>query len=453
MFARMECVRLFSRILSKLRASALQKRKSMKARNDVNRQHNITQERLRRIWTLVFFSVLTVLRNLIWALPSPLMQVITSEMGISYARGGMLMYVVTIMMGVFMLIGSLLIDRIGAVKAMWISMLCFAADGAVAMAARSYALLLMGRVMSGIGYGLSACALAVMVAERFKPGSRLAVNSFNAAMNSIGLIIAYAVTIPLYQGLAKGSWQMLLLIWSACILLLCVAFIIMERRLRMPDKAIGSSVSNDIRDNPIPNRSNSKLSILLALGFRQTRCMIVAMFGGMWCFTCFNTYLPMVLEQTRGISAAVASAAGSLISVGSLLGCLFCALRRGGIRKPRAMMLLLVAGLAVTTFGAVLMRGIPMWACICLLGFCFTAWSTMAGTSIMCAPGMTPKVYGAANALYLGVGSICTFLVPAVFDGIQQAAGMDRALLFFCGLTVLCVGGMLFYPRDDRLPS
>lgn len=403
MFARMECVRLFSRILSKLRASALQKRKSMKARNDVNRQHNITQERLRRIWTLVFFSVLAVLRNLIWALPSPLMQVITSEMGISYARGGMLMYVVTIMMGVFMLIGSLLIDRIGAVKAMWISMLCFAADGAVAMAARSYALLLMGRVMSGIGYGLSACALAVMVAERFKPGSRLAVNSFNAAMNSIGLIIAYAVTIPLYQGLAKGSWRMLLLIWSACILLLCVAFIIMERRLRMPDKAIGSSVSNDIRDNPIPNRSNSKPSILLALGFRQTRCMIVAMFGG--------------------------------------------------IRKPRAMMLLLVAGLAVTTFGAVLMRGIPMWACICLLGFCFTAWSTMAGTSIMCAPGMTPKVYGAANALYLGVGSICTFLVPAVFDGIQQAAGMDRALLFFCGLTVLCVGGMLFYPRDDRLPS
>ena len=134
------------------------------------------------------------------------------DMRIGYRQGGQLLFIVTVLMGIFLFVGSRVIDRLGASRAMAIAIGCLALDGLFAFFCRSYPLVLVGRAFSGIGYGLGSGAQGVLVTERFPPARRGLINTINAAVNALSIAAAYAVTVPLYRFF--HSWRGTLLFWS-----------------------------------------------------------------------------------------------------------------------------------------------------------------------------------------------------------------------------------------------
>ncbi|WP_418709838.1 hypothetical protein, partial [Anaerotruncus massiliensis (ex Liu et al. 2021)] len=102
---------------------------------------------------LLLLAGASFLRNQLWLTPSPLMTVIMDDMRIGYRQGGQLLFIVTVLMGISLFVGSRVIDRLGASRAMAIAIGCLALDGLFAFFCRSYPLVLVGRAFSGIGYG------------------------------------------------------------------------------------------------------------------------------------------------------------------------------------------------------------------------------------------------------------------------------------------------------------
>lgn len=391
-------------------------------------------------WKLLLaFTALSILRNLIWVVPSPLMGEVVASLSISLAQGGMLMYIVTVMMGVFMFLGSLMIDRVGASRAFGLSIFCLCFDGLLAVLSSSFYLVLLGRLMSGIGYGLSSSALVALVVERFDARQRLVINNYNAATNAAGMLLAYAVTIPLYEALGN-SWQRLLLLWSLAALLLGVFFELSDRKNRLFHQS--SAIEN--RANVLPMKGTS---LAVAARMPSVRFMAIAMFGALWLYTGFNTYLPTALSAIHAIGADKASNITSVIFTGGLVSCLVSAVLFRKLRHPERLILLFGTGLLAGGLGTVLFPvGTWLTASVFLVGFCFFAWSTLAMTTLMNTPGMTPGIFSASVAFYTGTSSMLALFVPTVFGLLEARGGMLAAILFFGMLPILTVigSGLLF---------
>ena len=406
---------------------------------DINKHRKNLQ-----LLALVIIALISCLRAMIWILPSPLMGVISEDLDLTLSQGGMLMYIVTILMGAFLFFGSICVDRLGSWRAMALSIFCFIVDGVTAWFATSYWVLMIGRVMSGVGYGLNTCALGVLVAERFPPEKRLLANGFCAAMNSVGVMLAYAVTIPLYDIMGE-SWRKLLLTWSASALVLGIVYTLMESRL---EKKGPQKEANPVKEKAKGKTGNS--SLVVALRYRETRWTIFAMFGGMWLYTCFNTYLPTVLPELAGIDTATASTVASLISAGGLISCLCCAFLKGKC-PAKGLMIGFCVLMCAGAFMSILLPMPALQVGVFFTGFGFTAWATVIATVLMGTPGFTPEVYGAANALYYGTGSLFTILVPSVFEALAGGVGMKTTMLIFSALAIIPILGMAMYPNRDDL--
>lgn len=389
-------------------------------------------------WKLLFvFTALSILRNLIWVVPSPLMEAVAASLSISLAQGGMLMYIVTVMMGVFMFLGSLMIDRVGASRAFGLSIFCLCFDGVTAMLSSHFYIVLLGRLMSGISYGLSSSALVALVVERFDKRQRLVINNFNAATNAAGMLIAYAVTLPLYEALGN-SWQRLLLLWSVVALALGVFFELSDRKNRQRYQREAAQAQ------PLPMKGSS---LAVAARMPSVRFMVIAMFGALWLYTGFNTYLPTALSAIHAIGADQSSGITSVIFTGGLLSCLVSASLLRRLRHPERLILLFSAGLLAGGLGTALFPvGTGLTASVFLVGFCFFAWSTLAMTTLMNTPGMTPGIFSASVAVYSGTSSILALFVPTVFGLLEARGGMPGAILFFGLLPILTVtgSGLLF---------
>jgi cyanate permease len=390
---------------------------------------------------LIFITIFSIIRNLIWVLPSPLMNTIVNEMQVDYAQGGMLMFIVTVMMGVSLFIGSLLIDHLGAGRTMVLSLMCFALDGVCAKFAVGYGLLLFGRMLSGIGYGLNIGACGVLVTERFDPTVRLSVNSYNFAINSVGMMLGYYITVPLYNSL--GSWKALLLLWSGCAMVIGIAFWLIERKQF-------SRCAEQVTQTKGESPANPKLSSLrIAVKNKVVWCITLSMAGFLWLYTCYNTYLPSVLMEVRNLTAEHASAITGTISTASLFGCVFCILAFRKLEHKKTSMLVFSILLVIGAFGIMLVTSkLMLQISAFLIGFSYSCWIPITTTYLMEVAGGDGRLYGAIIAIASGTGSVFSVLIPSVFDLLHKTYGMRSAMLIFSSLSILVIFGVSILPKS-----
>lgn len=89
------------------------------------------------------------------------------ELGIDYGHAGYLVLIVTVMMGMFLFGGNYLLGRISSVTAMSLGLFCLTLDEVCSFLGRSFPVLLAGKALCGIGYGLIICASVALIASTF----------------------------------------------------------------------------------------------------------------------------------------------------------------------------------------------------------------------------------------------------------------------------------------------
>lgn len=372
----------------------------------------------RRIFPIAVLIVHIFMRNFIWILPSALMPKILADMGITYLEGGMMLYVVTLMMGVFLFVGSMIIDRIGAAKAMVLSMLFFSLDGILSMLFYSFVPVLIGRVCSGIGYGLSASSFAALIAAWFDQRQYGMVNSINNALNSFSLMLAFVVIEPF--GNILGSWRKELVLWSGISLVCSVLFYIWGRK-----------DGNNTTRHPVSGVKIAE-SLARAIKYKEVKYFAAAMVGGMWVYTSLSSYLPVFLTEFYSLPTQSAGAITSMMPLAGMIGGILAGFLYGKTVSKKVLagglMLLTLAGASGV---ALFMPGFLQYLCIALVGFGFNGWVTTAMTTVMRLPDMTPSVASGSIAVMSGTSSLVAFFIPYVFDLLQKSIGMASTFLLF----------------------
>lgn len=382
-----------------------------------------------RVFLLIFFTLVSMVRSQLYLAPSPLMGTIMEELNLNYAQGGQLLFVVTVLMGVFLFIGSAVIDRVGSRKTLMLSFVCLGVDGAVALFAPNYVVLMLGRVFTGIGMGLSIAAMPALITEHFSQRTRVYVNSYNNALGAFCMALSYSITVPLYRLL--GSWRSILFFWSMLSLAGGALFTVIDGWHKSP--AAGKPV----------RQSKGESSLRQAARMPVVWVLLVATIGALWVFTVYSSYLPTFLVAQRSMSLGQAGALTALIQYGGVAGCLLWGLLGGRIRNPVVFLLSPLLAMLAGAVGSVLFPAGPaLSACVLLMGMAYYAYNMAALTTLMKAPGVSAGTIAGGTAIYLGGGSVLAIAAPGVFDLLQRHLGMQIALLCFnllLAISCLCV--------------
>src|SRR5437763_13992945 len=122
--------------------------------------------------------------------------------------------------------GSLLIARLGARRALVVSLALVAAAGAARGAGPSTPLLLAMTVLMGLGIAVSQPSLPALVKQRFPNRVGLATAVYSNGL-LIGEIAAAALTVPLVLPLVGGTWPRSFLIWSLPVALPAIGIVVL----------------------------------------------------------------------------------------------------------------------------------------------------------------------------------------------------------------------------------
>lgn len=376
-----------------------------------------------QIVILMLLWILTFLRNQLWILPAPLMDVIVRDLAIPYSSAGMLVSIIPVLMGTSLFVGSFIIDFLGNWRALLLSGLLLVFDGIIAFGGAPYTVILVGRIMTGLGFGLSIGAMTSIISETFAPSQRSLANGMNIAFNSFSIAIAYLISVPLYA--LTGSWRLMMLFWSiAALAVTALTYLFYKKTITY----VGGSVST---------KKLAKNSIFKAIGIRDIRCYTVAMVGATLLYNSYVVYLPMLLTLVHGFSTKEAGAASSLISFIGIAGSFFIGIFPLSRKHPRSTMLILLT--AVMLSSAIITQvsnRFVIYASIGVLGFCFYAWVPAAITAIMNLPTVNAHIIGGAIAVFNGTGGLLAVFIPIVFGILESNFGMQNALLGFSLLIV-----------------
>ncbi len=152
---------------------------------------------------------------------------------------------------------------------------------------------------------------------------------------------------------------------------------------------------------PVSQQSLSEC-LKVVLKSRNVWLIGVALGMDMAATMCILTFLPQVLQTTRGFDPTAAGALSSVVTFGNLAGSILASLilARVGRFKPVAIVLAILAALG-TAFAWQLPDGPVMLVCFFLTGFTLSGLMTVLVSAIVLLPEIGPVYAGTAG----GVGA------------------------------------------------
>jgi MFS family permease len=194
--------------------------------------------------------------------------------------------------------GGMVVDRLGMRRTMFVSLLCIGLGHALPLAAPSLGLAIMGRVLTGMGTGLSFVSIMKMVAL-YAPGGRSgAYQAFFAGCFSLGSIGAYLLLPHLV--VLGWRWTYLLPGMFSWPLLVMLSALRLERRTGKPI-------------SPLPMGQILRIQAGWILGIYHALSYGSVLNLGNW--------IPSLLAEVRGDASAIHLAwGGALVMLISGLG-------------------------------------------------------------------------------------------------------------------------------------
>ncbi|MGH7923345.1 MAG: CynX/NimT family MFS transporter [Candidatus Binatus sp.] len=386
----------------------------------------------------VLLLLLLMAQSLAWLAPAPILQEIKNGLGISLSSAGLIISIIALCIGIFSLLGAVVAERIGALRALTIGIWLLAVGQIASGYAPNFAALLACRVLEGVGYGLVIAPPGTLTMQWFGEGEWPYINMVNFAFGYVGLTAVFRATPALFA--AVGSWRMTLLwygVGSAGVALLWTIFG-REHRVETGVPAPSAVAAPAERGSALMEVAAMRNVLLVAAG----------LFGGMWVFQIYTAFLPEFFRTYRGMSLAEASLMTQVLPFTGLFAALGGGIGTGisGLRKPFTWPIAFAT--LVGCAGAITLPD-PMWIRLSLVLVGIGAAGSLAAitTLLMELPGMNPTRLGAAMGFVWAIGYFGAFISPFLGGALAARIGLRAVMLSFLVFQSLPIVTMYLLPE------
>ncbi len=383
--------------------------------------------------------LLLTAQSFAWLAPAPILQEIKSGLGISLSSAGLIISIIALCIGVFSLLGAVVAERIGPLRALVIGIWLMAIGQVASGYAPDFAALLACRVLEGVGYGLVIAPPGTLTMQWFGEGEWPYINMVNFSFGYVGLTAVFRLTPALFAAVGS-SWRMTLLwygVGSAGVALLWTIF---GREHRGEIIAPASDAIEDAaeRGSALMEVAKMRNVLLIAAG----------LFGGMWVFQIYTAFLPEFFRSYRGMSMAEASMMTQVLPFTGLFAALGGGIGTGmsGLRKPFTWP---IAFATLIGCAGALMLPDPMWIRLSLVLVGIGSAGSLAAitTLLMELPGMNPTRVGAALGFVWAIGYFGAFISPFLGGALAAHIGLRTVMLGFLAFQFLPITTMYFLPE------
>lgn len=349
--------------------------------------------------------VLQISMGLNFMAPTPLFTFIMDDYGIGRGLVSLLMSGLLIVVAVSLIPSGLLINSIGIKKATFIAGL-FMSAGLLAPFADSFALLVIIRVIFGMGVAITMPITSAITMEWFKPNELPIINGLTESGRAIGVSIGIFMAVPIAN---SAGWSMTLAVYGVLPMIGAILWLIGGR---VPEKSSEGDSVFSLRDN-IPFILN-----------RNTLLLALAAAGPFAVFIGYSSWLPTYYVEAQGMTMERAS---SILAVMPLTNALLnpvCGvlLSKMDRRKP----LLIIAGgilpfLALGTF--LITNPVLIVVFVICLGAVFSMFIVTFLTIPMELPGVTAGRVAIVTASVFTVGNLSAVMSPIFIGSFTDFTG------------------------------
>ncbi len=386
----------------------------------------------------VLLLLLITSQSFAWLAPAPILQEMRTGLGISLSSAGLIISIIALCIGIFSLLGALVAERIGPLRALVIGIWLMAIGQVASGYAPGFVALLGCRVLEGVGYGLVIAPPGALTMQWFGEGEWPYINMVNFAFGYVGLTAVFRLTPALFT--AVGSWRMTLMwygIGSAGVALLWTIFG-RERRNETVAPAPSAIEAPAERGSALMEVAKMRDVLLVAGG----------LFGGMWVFQIYTAFLPEFFRSYRGMSLAEASLMTQVLPFTGLFAALGGGIGTGmsGLRKPFTWPIAFAT--LIGCAGAIMLPD-PMWIRLSLVLVGIGSAGSLAAitTLLMELPGMNPTRVGAALGFVWAIGYFGAFISPFLGGALAAHIGLRIVMLGFLVFQFLPIVTMYFLPE------
>lgn len=377
--------------------------------------------------------VMLIVQVMAWLAPAPILAPIVASLHIGMGQFGLIISIISLCIGIFSFLGGVLTERFGTLRTLLAGIWLLAIGEVASGITSGYGPLLLCRVVEGVGYGLMIGPPAALVMEWFSEREWPYINTVNSMIAYVGLFALFAITPRVYHALGS-SWQKTLTCYGISAIVAAILWTAFGRQRR-------SAATGEHQVHSASNLSE-------VLRMRGVILMSIALFGGMWAFQIYTSFLPEFFRQYRGLGLEEASTLTGLLPLTGIFAAGFGGIASGivGLRKPFLWPLAILS--LIGYLAAILLTEIAgISTGLVLVGIGASGGLAATGTLMMELPGMTPAKMGPAFSTIWAVGYTGAFISPILGGMLVPSLGLRNVLLLAATLQVLPIISMYMLPE------
>lgn len=386
------------------------------------------------IEALMFLAFVS--QTMTWLAPAPILGPIRESLHMSLGSAGLIISVIAICISIFSLLGALVSERLGALRAFLVGLWLLAIGQILSSYCTSFGALLICRVIQGVGFGVMIAPPGTLTMQWFGEGEWPWINMINALCAYIGLTAVYSLTAPLYLSLGS-SWQRVVFAYGIAVAVVALLWTLLGRE-RHAIRAV----------EPVANAPAEGSVLFEVIKMRDVKLLAGGLFGGMWVFQLYTAFLPEYFHTIRGMDLRAASSMTAVLPLTGMVASLGGGIGTGvtGLRKPFtwpvAITTLVGCAGAVTMTNPILIR-----VSLVLVGIGAAGSLAAITTLLMELPGMTPAKMGTGLAFMWSVGYAGAFVAPFLGGALAAHYGLKAVMLGFLVFQFLPIVAMYFLPE------
>src|SRR6266481_7965355 len=222
--------------------------------------------------------------------PAAVASPIISNLQLTRTEFGLIMSALNITIMICQVLGSVLVDRAGLKVGLFYGVALVGIGAAVLLGVHSLKFLILGRVLQGIGIGISYPVMGALIMASFSKREQPYINTIFAAVTFLGIGAGMLVTVALFRWFS-GSWRHALGSYGFSILATALVWLVIGRNSQEVVSAEETSPADATARNP------SSLSKALAMPVAWT--LALGAFAISWVYNMYFSFVPLFLESGR----------------------------------------------------------------------------------------------------------------------------------------------------------
>jgi MFS family permease len=371
--------------------------------------------------------------------PAAVASPIISNLNLTRTEFGLIMSALNITIMICQALGSVLVDRAGLKLGLFYGVALVGIGAAILLGVHSLKFLIFGRVLQGIGIGISFPVMGALIMAWFSKRERPYINTIFAAVTFLGIGAGMLVTFGLFRWFS-GSWRHALGSYGFSILATALVWLVIGQNSQEVVAVGKTSTTGATAKNP------SSLSKAVAMPVAWT--LALGIFAVSWVYNMYFSFVPLFLESERGISLANANRLGSLLAFSGVAGVIVFGVlaTRAAWRKHLlwTSCVLVILGSIALFFG----EGAMIKAGLLVAGFGLSGFLPVVNTYVMSLPSMTPSLVAAFVVVLNVAVYMAGFISPLAVGWLSQSSfGLRDTLALFSWIDLVAILMFLRLPK------